>query len=300
MRARCRNGTRSRSAVITCAKPARAPCKNWHLRWPTASNTSTLRCGWARHRCLRTAFGVLLRQPQQPAGRSGEVPRGAANVGKIMRERFRAQDPRSWMLRFHTQTAGVTLQAQQFDNNVVRVTVQALAAMLGGTQSLHTNAKDEALALPTEETAQLALRTQQVLAYESGVGDVVDPLAGSYFVESLTDEIERRAWENIERVDERGGALAAVEEGYRAIGNSRIGIRVSTPGRASGADHRRRQSVSNRAPGLRRQSWSSIRGTATTMRTITCAASTTGRNRCSALLEDLEQAARTRPRTCCH
>ncbi len=133
---------------------------------------------------------------------------------KIMRERFAATDERSWMLRFHTQTAGVTLQAQQIDNNVVRVTVQALAAILGGTQSLHTNAKDEALALPTAETAQLALRTQQVLAYESGAGDVVDPLAGSYYVESLTDEIERRAWDYIERIDERGGALAAVESGY--------------------------------------------------------------------------------------
>jgi methylmalonyl-CoA mutase N-terminal domain/subunit len=132
----------------------------------------------------------------------------------IMRERFGARDPRSWMLRFHTQTAGVTLQAQQIDNNVVRVTVQALAAVLGGTQSLHTNAKDEALALPTTETAQVALRTQQVLAYESGIADVVDPLAGSYYVESLTDEIERRAWEYIQRIDQRGGALAAVEAGY--------------------------------------------------------------------------------------
>jgi methylmalonyl-CoA mutase, N-terminal domain len=133
---------------------------------------------------------------------------------QIMRDRFRARDPRSWMLRFHTQTAGVTLQAQQIDNNVVRVTVQALAAILGGTQSLHTNAKDEALALPTAETAQLALRTQQVLAYESGAGDVVDPLAGSYYVEALTDEIERRAWAYIERIDQQGGALAAVESGY--------------------------------------------------------------------------------------
>jgi methylmalonyl-CoA mutase, N-terminal domain len=133
---------------------------------------------------------------------------------RIMRERFGAKDPRSLMLRFHTQTAGVTLQAQQIDNNVVRVAVQALAAVLGGTQSLHTNAKDEALALPTSENAQLALRTQQVLAYESGVADVVDPLAGSYYVESLTDEIERRAWEYIDRIDERGGALQAVESGY--------------------------------------------------------------------------------------
>jgi methylmalonyl-CoA mutase N-terminal domain/subunit len=133
---------------------------------------------------------------------------------RIMRERFSAQDPRSWMLRFHTQTAGVSLQAQQIDNNVVRVTVQALAAILGGTQSLHTNAKDEALALPTAETAQLALRTQQILGYESGVADVVDPLAGSYYVESLTDEMERRAWEYIHRIDELGGALTAVEAGY--------------------------------------------------------------------------------------
>jgi methylmalonyl-CoA mutase, N-terminal domain len=133
---------------------------------------------------------------------------------RIMRERFGAQDPRSLMLRFHTQTAGVSLQAQQIDNNVVRVTVQALAAVLGGTQSLHTNAKDEALALPTSENAQLALRTQQVLAYESGVADVVDPLAGSYYVEALTDEIERRAWQYIERIDQRGGALQAVETGY--------------------------------------------------------------------------------------
>jgi methylmalonyl-CoA mutase, N-terminal domain len=132
----------------------------------------------------------------------------------IMRERFGAKDQRSWMLRFHTQTAGVTLQAQQIDNNVVRVTVQALAAILGGTQSLHTNARDEALALPTADTAQLALRTQQILGYESGVADVVDPLAGSYYVESLTDEIERRAWEYIQRIDDQGGALVAVEAGF--------------------------------------------------------------------------------------
>ncbi|MDQ6672429.1 MAG: methylmalonyl-CoA mutase family protein, partial [Chloroflexota bacterium] len=133
---------------------------------------------------------------------------------RIMRDRFSARDARSWMLRFHTQTAGVSLQAQQIDNNVVRVTVQALAAILGGTQSLHTNAKDEALALPTAETAELALRTQQILGYESGVADVVDPLAGSYYIESLTDEMERRAWEYIQRIDDLGGALAAVEAGF--------------------------------------------------------------------------------------
>src|SRR5439155_5842943 len=110
--------------------------------------------------------------------------------------------------------AGVSLQAQQIENNVVRVAIQALAAVLGGTQSLHTNARDEALALPTEESAKLALRTQQVLAYESGVADVVDPLAGSYFVESLTDQTETAAWGYIEQIDALGGALAAIEQGF--------------------------------------------------------------------------------------
>ncbi len=133
---------------------------------------------------------------------------------KIMRERFGARDPRSWMLRFHTQTSGASLTAQQPDNNVVRVTIQALAAVLGGTQSLHTNSRDEALALPTEESVQIALRTQQIIAYESGVAESVDPLAGSYLVESLTDEIERRATDYIEKVDALGGALKAIETGY--------------------------------------------------------------------------------------
>jgi methylmalonyl-CoA mutase N-terminal domain/subunit len=133
---------------------------------------------------------------------------------KIMRERFGAKNPRSWQLRFHTQTAGSTLTAQQPDNNVVRVTVQALAAILGGTQSLHTNSRDEALALPTEASARLALRTQQILAYESGVAETVDPLAGSYYVESLTDELEERAWEYIDYIDQLGGAIAAIEQGY--------------------------------------------------------------------------------------
>jgi methylmalonyl-CoA mutase, N-terminal domain len=133
---------------------------------------------------------------------------------QLMRERFGAKDPRSWMLRFHTQTAGSTLTAQQPENNVVRVAIQALAAVLGGTQSLHTCARDEALALPTEESAQIALRTQQVLAYESGVTETVDPLAGSYYVESLTNELEKRAWEEFEKIEKLGGSLAAVETGY--------------------------------------------------------------------------------------
>ena len=135
---------------------------------------------------------------------------------KIMRERFSAEDPRSWMLRFHTQTAGVTLTAQQPDNNVIRTTVQALAAILGGTQSLHVNSKDEALALPTEESVQLSLRTQQILAHESGVTDTVDPLAGSYYVESLTDALEEAAFDYIDRIEDMGGALAALESGYQA------------------------------------------------------------------------------------
>jgi len=133
---------------------------------------------------------------------------------KIMRERFNAQNPKSWKLRFHTQTAGSTLTAQQPMNNVIRVTLQALAAVLGGTQSLHTNSMDEALWLPTEESVRVALRTQQVIAYESGVADTVDPLAGSYFIEHLTNEIERKAFEYLHAIDEMGGATAAVEMGY--------------------------------------------------------------------------------------
>jgi methylmalonyl-CoA mutase N-terminal domain/subunit len=133
---------------------------------------------------------------------------------KIMRERFGAKNPKSWMLRFHTQTGGSTLTAQQPTNNVSRVTLQALAAVLGGTQSLHTNGMDEALQLPTESAVQVALRTQQIIAYESGVADTIDPLAGSYAIESLTDEIEKRAFAYIKRIDEMGGALNAIERGY--------------------------------------------------------------------------------------
>ncbi len=133
---------------------------------------------------------------------------------RIMRERFGAQNPKSWMLRFHTQTAGSMLTAQQPENNVVRVTLQALAAMLGGTQSLHTNSRDEALSLPTEESVQIALRTQQIVAYESGVADSIDPLAGSYLIETWTDEIERRAIDYIDKIDAVGGALKAIEKGF--------------------------------------------------------------------------------------
>ena len=133
---------------------------------------------------------------------------------RIMKERFKAQNKKSMMLRFHTQTGGSTLTAQQPDNNIVRVTLQALAAVLGGTQSLHTNSRDEALALPTEDSVRIALRTQQIIAYESGVAETVDPLAGSYYVEHLTDMIEQQAMEYIEKIDKLGGAPRAIEKGY--------------------------------------------------------------------------------------
>jgi methylmalonyl-CoA mutase N-terminal domain/subunit len=133
---------------------------------------------------------------------------------QIMKNRFQAANPKSQMLRFHAQTGGVTLTAQQPDNNVVRVTLQALAAVLGGTQSLHTNSKDEALALPTEESVTVALRTQQILAHESGVANTIDPLAGSYFVESLTSDLENEALQLIGEIDRRGGMVAAIEQGF--------------------------------------------------------------------------------------
>lgn len=133
---------------------------------------------------------------------------------RLMRERFGAKSPKSWMLRFHTQTAGSTLTAQQPDNNIVRVALQALAAVLGGTQSLHTNSRDEALALPTEESVRIALRTQQIIAYESGAAETIDPLAGSYYVEHLTNEIEKKALEYIDRIEAMGGATVAIERGY--------------------------------------------------------------------------------------
>ena len=133
---------------------------------------------------------------------------------KVMKERFGATNPKSWMLRVHTQTAGSMLTAQQPDNNIVRVALQTAAAVLGGTQSLHTNSKDEALALPTEDSVRIALRTQQIVAYESGLADVIDPLAGSYYVEALTNQIEKEAWDYIKKIDDIGGAVVAIEKGY--------------------------------------------------------------------------------------
>ena len=131
-----------------------------------------------------------------------------------MKDRFRARDPRSWWMRFHTQTAGCSLTAQQPYNNIVRTTIEALAAVLGGTQSLHTNSLDEALALPSEAAATIALRTQQILADETGVANTIDPLAGSYFLEALTSEIEEKAWDYINKIDDMGGMLAAINKGF--------------------------------------------------------------------------------------
>jgi len=133
---------------------------------------------------------------------------------RIVKNRFKAKKPKSMMLRFHTQTAGSTLTAQQVDNNIVRVTIQSLAAVLGGTQSLHTNSKDEALALPTENSVKTALRTQQIVAYESGVANTIDPLAGSYYIEAMTDRIEKEAEEYINRIDAMGGMIKAIEDGF--------------------------------------------------------------------------------------
>ena len=133
---------------------------------------------------------------------------------RIMRDHFNAKNPKSQMLRFHTQTAGSTLTAQQPENNIVRTALQALAAVLGGTQSLHTNSFDEALALPTEQSARIALRTQQIIAYESGAPQTIDPLAGSYYIESLTDQIEAGARTYLDKIDAMGGTLKAIERGY--------------------------------------------------------------------------------------
>lgn len=140
--------------------------------------------------------------------------RAARRMWAKMAKELGATNPKAQMLRFHTQTGGSTLQAQQADNNITRVTLQALAAVMGGTQSLHTNGFDEALSLPTENAARIALRTQQIIAYESGVVDTVDPLGGSYFIEALTDEVEKAAWAYLDKIDAMGGSVAAIEQGY--------------------------------------------------------------------------------------
>ena len=165
-------------------------------------------------RRIRPATLLLLQRAQRPARRNRQVPRRPTPLGRIMQERFHARDPRSLLLRFHAQTAGSSLTAQQPENNIVRVAIQALAAVLGGCQSLHTNSMDEALALPTEDAALIALRTQQIIAHETGVANTIDPVAGSYAIESLTNEIETGALAYIEKIDATGGMLRAIESGF--------------------------------------------------------------------------------------
>ena len=165
---------------------------------------------------------------------------------RIMRERFGATNPKALALRFHAQTGGSTLTAQQPENNIVRVAIQALSAVCGGAQSLHTNSFDEALALPTEHAATIALRTQQILAHEAGTTATADPLGGSYYVEALTDELEARAWELIERIDELGGAVAAIEQGFVQGEIEDGGVPLAAGGRVGRARDRRRQRVRRR------------------------------------------------------
>ncbi len=213
--ARCPNGTPSRSAAIIFAKPVRPPRRNLLSRSRTPSLTFRPR--------LTPDFAVDSFAPRlsfffnSHNGFLEEIAkfRAARRIyAHIVRDRFGAKDARSWALRFHVQTAGSTLTAQQPDVNIVRTAVQALAAVLGGAQSLHTNSRDEALSLPTEESARIALRTQQIVAYESGVVNTADPVGGSEAIEALTDQLEREAFDYIARIDEQGGALRAIEAGY--------------------------------------------------------------------------------------
>ena len=200
-----------------------------------------------RRRQVRSAAVVLLQRPQQFSGRGGEVPRRPPHVGAHHARSFQSDAiPSRWMLRFHTQTAGSTLTAQQPENNIVRTAIQAMAAVLGGTQSLHTNSFDEALALPTEQAARIALRTQQIIAYESGAPQTIDPLAGSYYVESLTNEIEKRAAEYLEKIEAMGGMLKADRARIRAAGNSERRLRISAGSRRRARYRGRRQPLRSR------------------------------------------------------
>jgi len=206
--------TISISGYITSARPARRLPRNSPSRWETASSTSR-----RRSRPDSTSMTSHRNSPFFFFNGHNNIFEEVAKFRAARRmwhdiidERFDADDPKSKQLKFHTQTAGSMLTAQQIENNVVRVAYQALAAVLGGTQSLHTNGRDEALALPTEESVRTALRTQQILGHESGAADTIDPLAGSYYVESLTDEVEEEAYEILEEVDDRGGMRDAVEQ----------------------------------------------------------------------------------------
>ena len=216
-----RAGTRSPSPATTCAKPGSTAAQE--LAFTLADGIAYVEAafGPVSTSTLRDPAVLLLRRCTSFFEEVAKFRAARRLWARIMSERFGARDPRSMMLRLHAQTAGSSLTAQQLDNNVVRVTLQALAAVLGGTQSLHTNSRDEALALPTEPAVRLALRTQQIIAFESDVADTLDPLAGSYFVESLTDELEAKAAAYLEEIDEMGGAVRAIEIGFRSARSTR-------------------------------------------------------------------------------
>ena len=215
-RARCRSGTRSPSPATTWPRPAPRPRRRSRSRWPTPRSTSGPRIAAGLDVddfAPRLSFFFVARTTLLE-----EVAkfRAARRIwARLMRDEFGAKNPKSMMLRFHTQTAGVQLTAQQPEVNLVRVAVQGLAAVLGGTQSLHTNSFDEAIALPTEKAARLALRTQQVLAYETDLTDTVDPFAGSYVVEAMTDEIEAATVALMQRVDDHGAAVGRHRAGFQ-------------------------------------------------------------------------------------
>jgi methylmalonyl-CoA mutase N-terminal domain/subunit len=206
--------TRSPSAATTSARRAPPRRRSWRTRCATASSTwSGGSRGDGRGR-LRAAPLLLLGRPQRLLRGDRQVPRRPPHLGAPPARPVRLENPESWRLRTHAQTAGVTLTAQQPENNIVRVAYQAMAAVLGGTQSLHTNSMDETLALPTEKAVQIALRTQQVLAYETGVANTVDPLAGSYYLEALTDQMEAQAEAIFAEIDGMGGVVPGIERGY--------------------------------------------------------------------------------------
>ena len=211
----CPSGTRFQFPAITCARRDRPRCRKWHSRsataWLTWKPRSRPGSTWIKFAPRLSFFFNAHNNFLEEVAKFRAARRMWA---RIMREHFKAKNPRSWMLRFHTQTAGSTLTAQQPENNIVRTAIQALAAVLGGTQSLHTNSYDEALALPTEQAARIALRTQQVIAYESGAPQTIDPLAGSYYIEALTNEIEKRAAEYLGKIEVLGGMLRAIERGF--------------------------------------------------------------------------------------
>ena len=248
------------------------------------------------------AAGVLLQRAQRPHRGGRQVPRRAAAVGaRSCASASAPRIPKSWQLRFHAQTAGSSLQAQQPLVNVVRTTVQALAAMLGGAQSLHTNAFDEALALPTEASARLALRTQQVLAHESGIGDLVDPLGGAYAVEALTARDRDSAPRSTSRsIDEMGGMVAAIEQSWPAARDRAARLRVPARDRDEGEDHRRRERVPGRRAAARRPAAASTRRSSASRRARRRGARrrATGRRR-PRRPRGARPPPRAAPRTCC-